>query len=569
MASSGSKSVTVTAYDTLRFAWSQVSQSVANNSTKISWQLQLVAGSSGRISSTASKDWSVTVNGTKYSGTNTVGVSNNTTKTLASGSTTIPHNADGTKSFNYSFSQEFGITFSGKGIGTITGSGSGTLNTIPRATTPTLSASSVDMGGTLTISMPRASGSFTHDLAYSFAGSGYTNITTGAGTSYSWTVPDKASSIPNATGGTMTVRCITKNGSTTVGTKYVNFTAKVPASVVPTISSVALAETVSGLAAQFGAFVKSKSKPRATITAAGAKGSTIKSYSSTLAGKTYTGSTWTADTLTSAGTLSVVTTVTDSRGRTAKRTTSLSVLDYSAPKIQVLQAYRVDSTGAADEQGDRLALKMQYSVSSLNSKNTASAVVEYKLHSATTWTTLTTFTALSYNSTYKPSTPAFSVDSQYDLRVTLTDWFGTSTAYTTTLPTAEVILDIKADGKGLAVGKVAEAEGFDVGWDFTGSSATTGKGVLKLGNICIQWGGVNITPSAANTATTEVVTFDVPYAATPAVYVTPVSSVPHTISVSVQRSGELVGDNRQKVAVTLVRNNTTTTGINWVALGPI
>lgn len=569
MASSGSKSVSVTAYDTLRFSWSQVSQSVANNTTKVSWTLQLVAGSSGRISSTASKDWSVTVNGTNYSGTNTVGISNNATKTLASGSTTIAHTADGSKSFNYSFSQEFGITFSGKSIGTVSGSGSGTLNTIPRATTPTLSASSVNMGSAVTISTPRASGSFTHDLAYSFGGSSYTSIATGVGTSYSWTVPDLASRIPNATSGTLTVRCVTKNGSTTVGTKTVTMTAKVPSSVVPTISAVALTETVSGLAAQFGAFVKSKSKPRATITAAGAKGSTIKTYSSTLLGKTYKGASWTADTLTSSGTLSIVTTVTDSRGRTAKKTTTFSVQDYGPPKIQQLSAYRVDSTGTADPQGTRLALRVQYSVSSVGGKNTASAVVAYKLRSSTTWATLATYTALTTNTTYTYTTPAFVTDAQYDLRLTLTDYFGTSVVYTATLPTAEVILDIKADGKGLAFGKVAEFPGIDLGWDLVGSSAAAGEGVLRLGGVCIQWGGVNITPTAAGTPTTEIVTFDVPYTATPTVFATPVSSVPHQLSVAVQRATDLVGDNRQAVAITLTREGTTTTGINWLAIGPV
>jgi hypothetical protein len=390
------------------------------------------------------------------------------------------------------------------------------------------------------------------------------------GTSYSWTVPDLASRIPNATSGTLTVRCVTKNGSTTVGTKTVTMTAKVPTSVVPAISTVALAETVSGLAAQFGAFVKSKSKPRVTITAAGAKGSTIKTYSSTLLGKTYTGASWTADTLTSAGTLSIVTTVTDSRGRTAKKTTTLTVQDYGPPKIQQLSAYRVDSSGAADPQGTRLALRVQYSVSSVNAKNTASAVVAYKLRGSTAWTTLATYSAaLTVNTTYTYTTPTFSADAQYDIRLTLTDWFGTSVVYTATLPTAEVILDIKADGKGLAFGKVAEFPGIDLGWDLVGSSAAAGEGVLRLGGICIQWGGVNITPTAAGTPTTEIVTFDVPYTATPTVFATPVSSVPHQLSVAVQRATDLVGDNRQKVAITLTREGTTTTGINWLAIGPV
>lgn len=470
MATSGSKSVAVTSWNTLKFSWSQASQSVANNTTTVSWTLQLIAGSSGRISSTASKDWSVTVNGTKYSGTNTIGVAANATKTLASGKTTITHNSDGTKSFSYSFSQEFGITFSGSNIGTISGSGTGTLNTIPRATTPTLSASSVDMGVAVTINTPRASSSFTHDLAYAFAGGSYVSIATGVTTSRSWTVPlSLANSIPNATSGTVTIRCITKNGSTTIGTKTVLLTAKVPSSVVPTVSSVALTEATTGLAAQFGAFIQNKSKVKATITAAGAYSSTIKSYSTTFSGKTYTGASWTSGVVTQSGSLSMVTTVTDSRGRTAKKTTTVSILAYNPPKITAFHAARYDSAGNADPDGIYISVTYAYNVAALGNKNTASAVISWKQSTASTWTQLLKATALSANTAAKPTTPTFSLDYQYDVRITVTDWFGSSATYNTVLPSGAVILDIKADGKGIAFGKTCDREGVDFGWSPKGA----------------------------------------------------------------------------------------------------
>lgn len=470
MATSGSKSVAVTSWNTLKFSWSQANQSVANNTTTVSWTLQLIAGSSGRISSTASKDWSVTVNGTKYSGTNTIGVAANATKTLASGSTTIAHNSDGTKSFSYSFSQEFGITFSGSNIGTISGSGSGTLNTIPRATTPTLSASSVDMGVAVTINTPRASSSFTHDLAYAFAGGSYVSIATGVTTSRSWTVPlSLANSIPNATSGTVTIRCITKNGSTTIGTKTVLLTAKVPSSVVPTVSSVTLTEATTGIAAQFGAFIQHKSKVKATISASGAYSSTIKSYSTTFSGKTYTGASWTSGVVTQSGSLSMVTTVTDSRGRTAKKTTTVSILAYNPPKISAFHAARYDSAGKADPDGIYLSVTYAYNVAALGNKNTASAVISWKQSTASTWTQLLTASALSANTTAKPTTPTFSLDYQYDVRITVTDWFGSSATYNTVLPSGAVILDIKADGKGIAFGKTCDREGVDFGWSPKGA----------------------------------------------------------------------------------------------------
>lgn len=137
MATSGYRDVVVTNWDTLRFNWWQTGQSIPNNETYISWNLQLISGKYGAINSSTSKAWSVNVNGSYYSGSVSVYIANNTTKTLASGSTTISHNSDGTKSFAYSFSQDFKITFSGSYIGTVSGSGSESLDSIPRYATMT------------------------------------------------------------------------------------------------------------------------------------------------------------------------------------------------------------------------------------------------------------------------------------------------------------------------------------------------------------------------------------------------------------------------------------------------
>lgn len=132
MATSGSKSITPAKHLTLEFSWNRTGVSDTNNTSTVSWKLQLITDAYASISSSANKKWSVTVNGSKYSGTNTIGINASTTKTLASGSTTIAHNNDGTKTFSYSFSQEFGINFSGAYIGTQSASGTGTLDSIAR-----------------------------------------------------------------------------------------------------------------------------------------------------------------------------------------------------------------------------------------------------------------------------------------------------------------------------------------------------------------------------------------------------------------------------------------------------
>ena len=202
---------------TLRFGWWQDSQSIANNSSVVGWHLQLVT-TGGSISSSASKSWNVTVNGSNYSGTCTIGVGTNSTKTLASGSTTIAHNADGTKSFSFSFSLQFDINYSGVGwIGTKSGSGSGTLSTIPR--TSSVSSTSANIGENITITINRASSSFTHTLTYSFGNLSGTIASKTSSTSVSWTLPTSFyAQIPNSRSGWGEIACDTYSGSTKIGT---------------------------------------------------------------------------------------------------------------------------------------------------------------------------------------------------------------------------------------------------------------------------------------------------------------------------------------------------------------
>lgn len=145
----------------------------------------------------------------------------------------VSHNADGT------LSCPIVASFTHYGSDSLTGgelSGNAVLDTIPRASTPTVSASSVQMGSAVTITTNRASSSFTHTLSYSFGGATGT-IATGVGASYAWTVPDLASRVNNATSGTCTITCQTYSGSTLIGTKTVSLTLTVPSRTAPTLSA--------------------------------------------------------------------------------------------------------------------------------------------------------------------------------------------------------------------------------------------------------------------------------------------------------------------------------------------
>lgn len=129
MALSGSVTVPATTWDDLVFSWTAV-QDKATKSSTVSWKMELVAGDYGRIDASAGSPWVVTIDGQEFTGTSDLAIENNETKTLAEGEVVLSHEADGTKSFEFTFSQEFYITFAGEEIDVVSGEGTGELDRI-------------------------------------------------------------------------------------------------------------------------------------------------------------------------------------------------------------------------------------------------------------------------------------------------------------------------------------------------------------------------------------------------------------------------------------------------------
>lgn len=457
MATSGSKSVTVTAHDTLKFSWSQSSQSITNNTTTISWKLQLITDAYGRISSTASKSWSVTVNGKKYSGTNTVGIGNSSTKTLASGTTTIAHNSDGTKTFSYSFSQQFAITFSGTHIGTKSGSGTGTLNTIPRASSfGTITGNTIGSG--ITININRNSTSFTHTLWYSFGSLTWQGIGSSIGTSATFTPPlSICSQVPSSTSGTMTLILRTYNGTTQIGSDvYKTITVYVPSSVVPSISRVTISEAnTSVVPSSWGVYVQNKTKLKFVTSATAGTGSSIASVTVSINGKSYSGTTATTNIITASGNLTATITAKDLRGRSASTTKTVTIQAYSNPYISNFTIIRCDSSGKASEAGSYAKVTFVGGRSSVSSKNTGSYSFQYKKSTASSYTTYN-FSVTS--STINTSVILSGIDTNYSYSFIgiVKDYFTSIKTAAKTLSSAFVTVDYLNGGHGIAFGKVAE-----------------------------------------------------------------------------------------------------------------
>ena len=465
MATSGTISGTTNnIYITARITWS-CTQSVENNTSTVTATLQYRKSSTSTASTYGSFSGKIVINGTSKSVSKYLTLSpNNTWVTVGSSTVTVSHSADGTKSISiYATGGISGTSFTSTSC-----TATVTLDTIPRATTPTLSVSSVNMGSAVSITLNRATSSFTHNLSYSFGSltdqtSGLSSYT-GVGTSATFTAPlTLANQIPSALSGTCTIKCDTYNGSTLIGTKTVSLTLNVPSSVVPTISSVSISEATSGIVAKFAAYVQNKSTLSVAITATGSYGSTIASYETYIQSVPYRTQSFTSAVITASGTVGVVTTVTDTRGRTAQVSNSITVLPYSSPVINSMSAFRITTAGVASDDGTRIAVSMNFAISSVSGRNDRTYTLKYKKSTDDAFTTIASGTAsTSYDDTqYFTSSPVISTDYAYTIRLEISDYF-TTVIYDFDVPTAFTIMDFRNTGKGMAIGKVSEKDALEV-----------------------------------------------------------------------------------------------------------
>lgn len=449
MAKSGSITTNESHGRSVKLSWSLSSQSVENNQSTLSWSITGAGSASGWVMTGGFK---AVINGTTVYSTSTdtrIQLYNGTS--VASGTTKITHNADGTKSFSLSI--EAGVyTYAVS----VTASGTHTLDTIPRAST--VSATNANMGSASTITITRASSSFTHTLTYSFGSTTGTIVSKTTSTSVSWTPAlTLANQIPNAVSGTCTITCDTYNGSTKIGSKTCTLTLTVPTSVKPTMTSVTATRVDGDVPAAWAIYVQNKSKATVKINgAAGAYGSTISSYSISGGGYSSTASSFTTGFLTSSGTITFTAKVTDSRGRVSDaKTVRISVIAYSAPSFTSYLSQRATSAGVVNDDGTYIRGLISYSYASCSGKNTVTCATYYKKSSASSWTNANK--RFSSGTAFTFGGGAISTESSYDVKYTITDAFTTVTIIDM-VSTASVLMDFKAGGKGIAIGKVSEKD---------------------------------------------------------------------------------------------------------------
>lgn len=459
----------------------ETSTDVNSNSSTVSWALiGWLVGSNWY--SNNSHDISVVINGatvfSRASGTKvtiSIGTDHTTEAnpvTIASGTATIPHNADGSKTLSVSFSCAY------KWVASSAWSASGTmaLTQIARASQPsciTYPATTENigyMGDTIYIHTNRASASFTHTLRYAW-GSKSGTIATGVGDNTKWTIPlDLATEIPNQYSGWGSIYCDTYYGSTYIGTKSVVFKASVPSSTAPAVT-ITLERPRTTTPAVTG-YVQGVDQLKVTISATGKYGATITSYSSTVDGAAYSGSTYTTGILTKSGAIRVTATVTDSRGWKTTVSKDITVQAYTAPAVTSVSAYRCKSATDAslNAAGAYICIKPSGSITPLGSTNGRKCTIYWKKATETGWQSkvldMSAYTLSGYVIVSADTAASYNICVRLQDSFKLIDYYGSDVMSASAFIDILLASDSDTTKKGMAIGKVAEVEGaLDVGWN--------------------------------------------------------------------------------------------------------
>lgn len=309
---------------------------------------------------------------------------------LGSGTLTIPHNEDGTKSITIrarltNVADQGDIDWF---YGTVT------LTNIPRASSIN-SVNVTELGQPITMNINKKVDGFKHRVWWQINDSGWVDLGNGHDTNVQFTVPiDYANRITNSENGALDVCVRTYQGNNQIGDDVYErgLNIRVPASIVPTLNTISIVERTAKIAESIpsGNYIKDKSIMRVTAEGAvGVYGSKIVSTEITvddLVVRSHTGD-FPAN---KAGTLNVTAKVTDSRGRIATKSTTVKVLDYYSPRIIAFLANRTGNGTNKTIMANVIANVSPLMIDGVN-KNPYTLKIQYSEKKANRWLDAITF----------------------------------------------------------------------------------------------------------------------------------------------------------------------------------
>lgn len=441
----------------------QVSQDIANNSSRVRWRATVDRDGGYRTWNAENGSvLSVWLNGSSVYKSNLSFETEGQETTLASGEATIPHDSDGTKTMSVwaSFDPNNGVH------GNITISTNYTFDKIPRSTQISSLEGNRNLGSLHTVIFNRKVNSFTHQVWYRVFGSDWIDLGKNHTTSVSFTPQlDLARYLPKTSSGVMDICIRTYNGTTQIGSDvYSNgWYFKIPDSVKPTFTGLSLTDmnTVARQLLSGNDFLQIISDIQVNFNnASGAYGSTITGYRAEIVNKkmvvTKNGGSF--GIMNFSGLATIRAYVVDSRGKQSDtKDITINVIEYYAPSfsfsalrtrgnpntLQVLRNARIAPIMQSGKQ--RNVMSLTFKVSQIGNEN----FTDDNGSASGNFTSVHTLTNSAANMAGNyPSNKSFVIIGK------LEDKF-TSVEFSATVATESVVMSYDKNGR-VGIGKVAE-----------------------------------------------------------------------------------------------------------------
>lgn len=433
-------------------------QNIAANTTTVNWEMTVSRSSYYHTyNNNGSSTLSLSLDGRNVHSSNPTWEVWDGEVTLAKGSSTIAHNADGSKTLPLSctFNPNNGYHES------ITVTANISLTTIPRASSVSVNAGTI--GSPITISISRHSSSFKHTVRYVWGNKSGT-IASNVDTSTTWMIPlDFANEIPNSTSGSGMIYVDTYAAGTKTGTQSTILTASIPQNIKPTLSNVTLTDA-NGVARGLlngNNFLQIVSDIQVGFNgASGVYGSTITGYRAEIVNKNHvvTENGGRLGMMNFNGSATIRASVVDSRGRRSDaRDITINVIEYFAPSlsfsavrtrespniIQIIRNAKIAPLMLFGKQRNNMTLTFRVAPLNTNNFSVDNGSASGIFTSVHTLTNSAANLAGNY-----PATKSFIVIGR------LEDKF-TSVEFSATVATESVVMSYDKDGR-VGVGKVAE-----------------------------------------------------------------------------------------------------------------
>ena len=492
-----------------KIVWTSTADTSANNSD-VTAKIYVCKGSTTEtltIATGGTWSYSITINGSKYTGTAEKSV---LTSWVYLGEYTvkdIAHGTDGKKSITISgsISAPSGTSYAGK---TTSGSNASCqLDTISRPSDLTfIGIDPGDLSGTLTYKFTPKSTSFYNRVVISANVSGnlITIKTINLGKATSTSEQTKTTtfssselsiiygSYPNTDKAKIRVTLLTYSNSgysTQVGSEeYLEFAAvSMPASVKPTASlSVELVNNNAWIKSK-NIYVAGYSGLKASLTATPGTGAKNSSYAISGGGYSSNTNALTIGTITSSGNLTLTGTAKDSRGRSGSDSKTITILPYSKPKITKFITERgthiVDENSwTPSDDGPDLRIIIAVTTSLAEYDNTYSA--QFNVGGRTL-----TVPDLISGGLYGAYCLEIGTESTVDVQLKVTDQVGQYSSAITDVSTMPVTMEFNASGQGIAFGKTSEKDAFECEFpaEFNAQVGLTGPYSERNAGIYTEW----------------------------------------------------------------------------------